>query len=491
MSKFSNACCISIITTLSLASCSTLLTNRKTATETSEVITDNIAQTTDELSTFAELDNTEVQPIVDSLAIEEIWSSNIEISEGEAIEEDEIPRYFFEGAQTSAMVIDEYKNSVIDDIKIDLREWNSYYPADGYITSTYGWRKSRMHAGIDIKAYKGDNLYAAFDGVVRLAKYYSSFGNCVIIRHYNGLETLYAHATQLLVEVNDVVKAGDVIAYAGSTGRSTGSHLHFETRINGHYFNPDLILDTQNRKIKDANLYITMRNGKLFASNNDSEEEREAYILKEISIRYHIVKSGDVLSRIAANNGTTVATICRLNGIKSTSILRIGQRLIVRDGIKPPATTSTSSTATSTAAKTTTSAPAKTTSTSTTIDKSNAIEYRVKSGDVLSTIAQRHGTTVTAICRLNGISSRSTLQINQHLYIPNTGKVVPAARSSSSTTATTSTSGSTEPTYYYVKSGDTLSKIAKQYGTTVTALCDLNGISSTSTLSLKQRLRVK
>ncbi|MFR9515410.1 MAG: M23 family metallopeptidase, partial [Rikenellaceae bacterium] len=200
----------------------------------------------------------------------------------------------FEGDQTTSVVIPEYRGVVIEDMVINLSEENSFYPADGHVTSKYGWRKGRMHAGIDLKALKGDNLYAAFDGVVRLSKYYSSFGYCVIIRHYNGLETLYAHATKLLVEVNDEVKAGDVIALAGSTGRSTGSHLHFEVRVSGNYIDPALILDTENRKIKDANLYVTMRNGRLFASNNDSEEEREAYILQQISIKYYTVRSGDV-----------------------------------------------------------------------------------------------------------------------------------------------------------------------------------------------------
>ncbi|MFI3332777.1 MAG: LysM peptidoglycan-binding domain-containing protein [Rikenellaceae bacterium] len=385
----------------------------------------------------------------------------------------------FEGDQTTSVVIPEYRGVVIEDMVINLSEENSFYPADGHVTSKYGWRKGRMHAGIDLKALKGDNLYAAFDGVVRLSKYYSSFGYCVIIRHYNGLETLYAHATKLLVEVNDEVKAGDVIALAGSTGRSTGSHLHFEVRVSGNYIDPALILDTENRKIKDANLYVTMRNGRLFASNNDSEEEREAYILQQISIKYYTVRSGDVLSRIAANNGTTVATLCRLNGISSKSVLRIGQRLIVRDGIKVPAKSTTTSSATTPSTTSTQNATKSSTKSASTATQGGVMEYRVKKGDTLSAIAAKHGTTVTAICNCSGITSRTTLQIGQRLSIPTSGRGAASSASSAS------------PEYYKIKSGDTLSAIAKRHGTTVSKLCSLNGISSTSTLSINQRLRIR
>ncbi len=405
----------------------------------------------------------------DSLAVDSIFLEHtIPI-------EQEYEIFHFEGKDTYSVMIDEFRNTVVADLNIDLSAEDSFYPADGHVTSNYGWRKGRMHAGIDLKAYTGDNLYAAFDGVVRLSKYYSSFGNCIIIRHYNGLETLYAHASKRFVEVNDVVKAGDVIALAGNTGRSTGSHLHFEVRAGGHYLNPTLILDTKNRKIKDANLYITMRNGRLFASNNDSEEEREAYILQQISIRYHTVKSGDNLSRIAANNGTTVATLCRLNGISSKSILRIGQRLIVRDGITPPAkSTASSSSATKSNANKSASSSTNTSSTS------DATLYKVRSGDNLSYIAKRYGTTVSAICTMNNISSTSTLRVGQKLRIPSQG---------GSTAAATSTTS--EPEYYRIKSGDTLSHIAKRYGTSVTALCRLNNISKEATLRINQRIRVR
>ncbi len=464
---------IALVALLSLASCSTLLQNR-TKESTQEEQTIEITEVTPTTPIEEEIPASE--PMIDSLITEAPFIEPIPIP----CEDEEPERVMnvphFEGDQTTSVVIPEYKGLIVEDMVINLGEQSSYYPADGHVTSKYGWRKGRMHAGIDLKAFKGDNLYAAFDGVVRLAKYYSSFGNCVIIRHYNGLETLYAHATKLMVEVNDEVKAGDIIALAGSTGRSTGSHLHFEVRVAGHYIDPALILDTENRKIKDDNLYITMRNGRLFASNNDSEEEREAYILSQISIRYHTVKSGDVLSRIAANNETTVATICRLNGISSKSTLRIGQRLIVRDGVRVAATTPTSAAA----AKTGSTTAAPSTKAASTTSSANKVKYVVKSGDTLSEIATRNNTTTTAICNLSGISRNSRLSIGQVLYLP-------GGSTSSSSATTTSSNG----VYHTVKSGDTLSGIAQKYNTTVSALCSLNGISTRSTLSLNQQIRVK
>ncbi len=522
MSKISNALCTLALVGLSMVSCSTLLKRPNAAPTPAEPVVESDSLQTlalDSLS-LAEQEALVVDPLsVDSLEVEAPQSAAT--IEDEEVAQEEIPAFepfHFEGSETYSVQIDEFRHTIVRDTVINLREWDSHYPADGYVTSNYGWRHSRMHAGIDLKAYTGDNLYAAFDGVVRLAKYYSSFGNCIIIRHYNGLETLYAHASKLLVKVNDQVKAGDVIALAGNTGRSTGSHLHFETRINGNYFNPTYILDTKARQIKDTCLYLTMRNGRLFASNNDDEQEREAVILREISIRYYTVRKGDVLSRIAINNGTTVAAICRLNGIRSTSTLRIGQRLIVRDGIKPPATSSSATSAKSS----TKSAPASSAATyvirrgdslssiakrhGTTIEELCALNgitrntiikegerltirtkggevssgatsiYTVRAGDNLSSIAKRHGTTVTKICSLNGISRNSTLSIGQKLKLSSSS----AAQGSS-----------TAPQYHKVRKGDTLSQIAQRNSTTIDALCRLNGISRNSTLQINQRLRVR
>ncbi len=470
MFKLVNACCVTAAAIISFISCSTLSPRGNgAATASAPIIETPVATPADSLEVGA-FQHDSLQMECDTIQRDSLTAAYFEF-EAEIVEQEqgyeEIHELFhFEGSQTSAVMIDEYRNVVIEDITLNLSEQSSAYPADGHVTSNYGWRSGRMHAGIDLKAYTGDNLYAAFDGVVRLSKYYSSFGNCIIIRHYNGLETLYAHASKRFVEVNDVVKAGDVIALAGSTGRSTGAHLHFEVRAGGHYFDPRYILDTQKRQIKDANLYVTMRNGRLFASNNDSEEQREAYILDQLSIKYHIVKSGDVLSRIAVKYNTTVTSICKLNGISSRSTLRIGQRLVVRDGIKAASTKSTTSAASSPTTASTYSGATQ--------------PYKIQRADNLSSIAKRYNTTVADLCALNNISATSTLRLEQTL-------VVPAAQGSSSAAQSTPQASTTIHT---VKSGDTLSAIAKRYGTTVAQLCKLNGITSKTTLRIGQKLTV-
>lgn len=369
----------------------------------------------------------------------------------------------FSQEQSVSIVLPEYKNMEVEDMSLLLTEMGEdefHYPTapTSYVTSPYGWRHGRMHAGVDLKVYTGDDIYAAFDGVVRVAKYYGAYGYCIVIRHHNGLETLYAHSSKLLVEVNDHVKAGQVIALGGNTGRSTGSHLHFEVRVAGNYINPNLLIDTKNHSLQDKNLYITRRNNRIFASNNDSAQEREADIVEELSIKYHIVRSGDVLSRIAVNNHTTVAAICRLNNISSRSTLRIGQRLIVRDGIRP--TTSQTKQQTTVASKTTPT-PTKSVSTST---------YTVKSGDTLSEIAQRNQTSVSSICSLNNITSRTTLRVGQRLVL------------SGNTTSTND--------IYIVKRGDTLSEIAARNHTSVRSICYLNNISTRTVLQIGQKLRI-
>ena len=124
------------------------------------------------------------------------------------------------------------------------------FPHPGKVNSTFGWRRGRVHSGIDLQLQWGDTVMAAFDGVVRVSKYNKGYGNYIIIRHYNGLETLYAHLKRRYVAHGDTVNAGDLIGLGGSTGRSTGAHLHFETRFLGRPIDPELFIDFENRCLK-------------------------------------------------------------------------------------------------------------------------------------------------------------------------------------------------------------------------------------------------
>ena len=139
------------------------------------------------------------------------------------------------------------------ELEIPLAELESdfCYPYPGKQISGFGYRGRSMHTGVDIKAVPNDTIRAAFSGVVRMSKPYSGYGNIIVIRHYNGMETAYAHNSRNLVTVNDVVKAGDPIALAGRTGRATTEHLHFEFRVANQALNPSLLLDTENCTLSD------------------------------------------------------------------------------------------------------------------------------------------------------------------------------------------------------------------------------------------------
>ena len=214
------------------------------------------------------------------------------------------------------------------------------------ITSNFGRRWGRMHKGIDVKVYIGDTIRAAFSGKVRIVKYEArGYGNYVVIRHYNGLETIYGHMSKHLVKENQIVKAGDPIGLGGNTGRSTGSHLHFETRLCGVALNPALMFDFRNQDVtgdtymfhrdtyEDESLLANKARGK---SAGDDEQETAAASSKQQEkrasassgdIRYHKVKRGETLSSIAKKRGTTVNKLCKLNHISKRQRIRPGQIL--------------------------------------------------------------------------------------------------------------------------------------------------------------------
>jgi len=194
-----------------------------------------------------------------------------------------------------------------------------YHPFKGEVTSRFGYRRYRFHYGIDIDLVTGDQVVSAFDGMVRVVRYDKGYGNVIVIRNDNGLETVYAHLLKALVDTNQIVKAGDVIAFGGNTGRSTGSHLHFELRYLGAAINPESLIDFETYKLLSDTVYLTPEHFKYL---NRIKADKNA--------KYHIVRSGDNLGRIARRYHTSVSKLCYLNGINQTSIIRIGQKIRVR-----------------------------------------------------------------------------------------------------------------------------------------------------------------
>jgi len=173
------------------------------------------------------------------------------------------------------------------------------------------------HKGLDIKLDKGDTVRAAFNGVVRYAKYNrGGFGNLVIIRHYNGLESYYGHNSKLLVRVNQVVKSGDPISLGGSTGRSRGPHCHFELRYKDVPLDALRVIDFDNQKLIAARFPITK---KVFYPND-----------YDVNAVYHKIKNGDTLGHLARKYHTNTKEICAMNKIKPNSRLRVGSTIRVR-----------------------------------------------------------------------------------------------------------------------------------------------------------------
>ena len=211
--------------------------------------------------------------------------------------------------------------------KIDLRHF-TMPTTSRVITSNFGSRWGRQHKGLDIKVYIGDTIRAAFSGKVRIVRYEAGgYGKYIVIRHNNGLETIYGHLSKQLVEENQEVRSGEVIGLGGNTGRSTGSHLHFETRLCGVALNPALMYDNEST---NATRLRGKQDSSTYASTNSSDDyatnKRTTSGLTD-QISYHKVKKGETLERIAKKRGVTVEQICKLNHITKTMRLRPGQIL--------------------------------------------------------------------------------------------------------------------------------------------------------------------
>lgn len=232
-----------------------------------------------------------------------------------------------------------------DSFRIDLRHF--HMPTTSrVVTSNFGSRWGRQHKGIDLKVYIGDTIRSAFSGKVRMVKYErGGYGKYIVIRHSNGLETIYGHLSKQLVEENQVVRAGEVIGLGGNTGRSTGSHLHFETRLCGVALNPAILFDFRAQDVV-ADSYLFRKNtymaesseanrlrGKIGNGNYTREEVQGemAYGSETEQVaeekQYHKVAKGETLSAIAKKRGVSVSSLCKLNRISKRTRLRPGQIL--------------------------------------------------------------------------------------------------------------------------------------------------------------------
>ena len=277
-----------------------------------------------------------------------------------------------------------YKGTEISDLppSIELKLFDTpddyHCPVVGHIISPYGPRsRTRNHLGVDLPLKVGDPVYAAFEGKVRYAKYNTGgFGNLVIIRHPNGLETWYAHLSRHNVQVGDYVKAGQIIGYGGSTGRSYGPHLHFEARYHDQNFDPQFLFDFEDGVPRYQTFELDRSYFNIHSHASDQLEEDIDYeftpgtladggdssaVYNRIALaqqpeqagpkspavgsvksvgasksaaagqaQYYTVRSGDTLGGIAIKNHTTVSQLCKLNNITPTTTLKLGRKLKVR-----------------------------------------------------------------------------------------------------------------------------------------------------------------
>lgn len=211
-----------------------------------------------------------------------------------------------------------------DSFKIDLTGF-VMPTTNRKITDIFGYRprRRRVHNGLDIKVEKGDTIYAAFDGKIRITAYQRrGYGHYVVIRHNNGIETLYAHLSKKLVTANQNVKAGDPIGLGGNTGRSTGSHLHFETILLGKCIDPALLFDFKNQTAT-GDSYVYRRPGSKYIENGKVK-------VAGPEPKFHKVKKGETIGRIARKHGVSERSILKLNGLTAKSIIRPGQRLRIQ-----------------------------------------------------------------------------------------------------------------------------------------------------------------
>lgn len=293
--------------------------------------------------------NLKIEPIKELNAAVHEDTSSIDEGQVEVVEIEEEAQ--FAGSEDMVKIASYYSvwnTDVIDPYGIDAKDYEEVVPiqlydinqgrywagpmAKGVTNSQFGWRWKRWHTGIDLDLDTGEPIYAAFDGIIRVAGVHGGYGRCIVVRHYNGLETLYGHLSKINFEANTVVKAGDEIGKGGNTGRSSGPHLHFETRYEGNPFDPKNIFTFNPEKIDinaaeftmSSRVYDYLRGG---ASKGDFEFDEPQVVSRKVWTK---VRSGDTLSEIADRFHTTIGNLTRMNRIKTSTRLRPGYRLRVK-----------------------------------------------------------------------------------------------------------------------------------------------------------------
>ncbi|MEZ4937545.1 MAG: peptidoglycan DD-metalloendopeptidase family protein [Crocinitomicaceae bacterium] len=186
----------------------------------------------------------------------------------------------------------------------------------GTLTSKYGWRDGARHNGVDLDLHVWDSVYTVYSGTVRLARNYGGYGRVVVVRHDNGLETLYGHLHRIKVKPGDRVEGGQVVGLGGSSGKSTGSHLHFEVRLKNIPINPEHLIDFKNRVGRGSDFILKKSQNGLVAIENGCSS--------------HTVQRGDSPWKIANRYGMELTEFRDLNGFTKRTRLSVGQVVKIR-----------------------------------------------------------------------------------------------------------------------------------------------------------------
>ncbi len=316
------------------------------ATLSLALIASPLALTAQEVGTVKTMKKEAVSILTDSLSSVKLLADKVEIknlirkekaAREESIEEEikakeeqenlEDPAEEIYGSNSWVQSVNPIRNPSIIPSSYDIDLTGFVAPIKFYrVNSPYGWRHRRMHHGVDLKLYVGEPVRAAFDGRVRVKRYNArGYGYYYIIRHTNGLETIYGHLSKHIAKQGQIVKAGDIIGLGGNTGRSSGPHLHFEARFCGIPLNPQKLFDfAEGTPNMDTYTFTKYRNSSRYAKGNKSSKSKANHY------KVYRVRRGDSLAKIAQRYHTTIARICRANHISKRSLIKPGDKLLIQ-----------------------------------------------------------------------------------------------------------------------------------------------------------------
>jgi len=375
-------------------------------------------------------------------------------------------------------------------------------PVIGEVISEYGYRGHRMHTGIDIRLNLGDTVYNTFDGRVRYTKPTGGYGKMIIIRHFNGLETVYAHLSSVLVEPNQYVASGTPIGLGGRTGRATTYHLHFETRYLNIPFNPRDIIDFEIGTLKSKYLILSKNN---FYIYNSYTNQKKSYTTNRKTL-FYTVKKGDNLSKIAKKYNISLQQLCKINGIKPTTKIFPGNTIIIRNDYNEEQIKTSDSlyikndTSILYTYEKKDSLKHKSISYPNATNKSDNIQdneitklYIIKKGDNISKIAKENNLSIKDLCYYNNINKNTILKIGDTIYLTEKSKqnikksIITEKIINDSTNKISNDKTSFS---YIVKKGDNLYNIAKKHSTTPQKIAEINDFPINTKLKIAQKILI-